>query len=250
MTRAVQKALELEQFEEFARASGIVPTGERSQPEPPEPDIVIRAPDGQCYGIELTEIAPGGAAAERRRRTDVMRKRILAEARALYNTPENQRPFVHVWVGWRSDGQAPDAHRAAPRLCEFVVQHPPNGDTIDEHFQVGAGSARDWPISYIGVAPASALSGGDWRNADMYMVRPLLDEELRTRIEQEGEKVGRYQGTYSHRWLIFVHSSHLPSTWSHVTRAVRDREYRSRYDRIFLLDLGGHRYEELTVTTV
>jgi hypothetical protein len=117
----------------------------RNRP-PPEPDIVIESAAGPV-AIELTEFALGD---NRRRAAESEQARTLARARALYES--DQRPPVHVSVGWAWHLPIVDAERCAERLSRLVANHAPTGNGW-QHLDPAPGElSREWPITRISIA--------------------------------------------------------------------------------------------------
>lgn len=236
-----KRARELEQFERFAAACACVPPGPRSQPEPPEPDVVIGPPYAQI-GVELTDLHPS-ADGEAQRRREGEQAKVVAAARDAYL--RGGYPPVHVWISWIRHDRLANRAALADRIASIVAAHPPGEGGLHE---IGTGFeplAPDLPITRIAVAEASTYHASDWRDGDMHEVGFCTAEDVQARIAHEDAKVDRYLGMYAARWLVLVVGAAGPSTWGCVAADVRQARFRSRYDRVFVFEYVYARSHEL-----
>jgi hypothetical protein len=240
-SETAKRERELTYFEAFASACPAVPLGRALQPEPPEPDIVIESANG-LIGVEMTELVLGG---QGRRGVEGEQGMTMEYARRLYES-RGYSP-VHICVSWASHMMPKHRKRIAERLCELIVQNPPDSGDPREVEQGEAAASPAWPITRIGIARSSGYAASDWRDGDMHKVGACTAADVRLRIAEEDHKVMRYQTAYVSRWLVLVKGAAGPSTWAFVTDDVSKTEYRSLYDRVFLFEMDRRRCHALEV---
>lgn len=248
MCDEAKRAYEWAQFERFAAACGFVPAGPGEQPSPPEPDIVV-GPPGARVAVELTDLHPGveatGAADEPvpvARARERQQEWVTAAARRAYEGAGH--PPVNVWISWIPRAQFRGRDALAKRIATVVAAHPPRGSGLRE---VGTGFEPIEPgLPVAGLAIAAATgAGAAWRDGDMHQIGVYAADEIQARIATEDAKVGRYREPYASRWLVLVIGAAGPSTWGEVGADVERAQFRSRYDRVFVLEYVPRRVHEL-----
>ena len=236
-----KKVHELQQFERFAASCGCVPAGDRAQPNPPEPDIVVR----ESIGVELTELHPAPYGALRR---GLESEQLLCTERARAAYIQRAHRPVHVWISWESGTRLQQRKVLCEGIVSLVARNPPHGAMpID----IGTGFQRiepDLPIVAMSIAPARSHEDSTWRDGDAHEVGFLTPETLQKRITHEDAKVDRYRGSYIARWLILLTRAAGPSTWGDPTDDVASSVFRSRFDCVFVFDDVHERTYPLRIT--
>jgi hypothetical protein len=118
----------------------------------------------------------------------------------------------------------------------LVARHIPNSDGVEE---IGTGERLlrpDLPISLFRVGKASSYAAADWGDGEFHLVRSCGSPEIQQRISVEDAKVARYKRAYESRWLVLITESAGPATWAAVLDDVWTEQYRSRFDRAFVLE--------------
>jgi hypothetical protein len=240
--REEQKQRELRQFRALQRTCNAIPACRVEQPLEPEPDIVLFCPEGQI-GIEFTEIHPSGV--EKRSR-EGEQEILIATTKRLYE--ETGHPPVNVYIDW--SGSPPLSKKAretsARLLCDLVVQNLPSGEEQSRNFGDGETLIHpSLPIREVSLFSASSRENAEWREWNFHDVVPPDPADLRERILFEESKIDRYKGTYKSWWLVLVAGAGGPSTWTVTSQGVSNQEFRSQYNRIFLLLMDRDKCVEL-----
>ena len=227
-----RKERELVQFDRFAATCASVPPCPVIQPAPPEPDIVLECRTG-WIGIELTALNPSG---EGSRSAEAERHELVTLAKGLFE--QRGHPPTHAWFQWTSRSLLSKHRRPhlASVLCELVAAYIPNSDGVEE---IGTGERvlrADLPISLLRVGKASSYAAADWGDGEFHEVRACGSPEIQQRITLEDAKVAHYKHTYESRWLVLITESAGPATWAAVLEDVWTEQYRSHFDRAFLLE--------------
>ena len=236
-----QKELELEQFSRFQSMCGSVPRGVLKQPDPPEPDIVLRTPEG-AVGIELTAIHPNGP---RRRWQESEQDELLDLSKTLYRDRGHEP--LSIWVHWGQNPPLLKANRRAlaDQLCELVARHCSPQWSVREVDQAVLNQYPQLPVAHLGFAAASSWDGADWREGAFHNVAPLGVAEVQASLEREDEKTKRYADSYLSFWLVLLCETAGPSTWGVTLKEVWATAFRSSFHRVFLVELGHGKCGEL-----
>lgn len=239
-----QKRLELEQFTEFAAICDCVPPGKPEQPRPPEPDIVLPGSLG-LIGIEFTDITLGG---RRQRAYEGEQRHRIEKAKKLYGERGNQP--ISVRFSWAGGGtlSAGNRERDARIICELIEQNPRSGkDLLHEIGDDMSLIRSDLPLTQMVTFEARSWDSADWRDGRFHKVEPCGAVEIQAEIIRKNPAVAGYQVPYSSRWLLLVLEADGPSTWGVVLDGVRHITFDSRFDRVFLFELGHRRWHELNL---
>lgn len=240
-----QKAYELAQFQRFSAACHCVPTGEWDQPREPEPDLVVKSTGGHI-GVELTELHPSSEAS---RRDEGEQDGSTGAALRLYEAAGH--PPVAVSVMWNSHPSIAKLDRItfAQLLYNLIVTHlPPANDFRRVEGSEALGGRL--PVECLTILRTDFHKSNFWSNARFGFVDPCRAADVQGRIELEDVKVARYGATYVSRWLVLVKGAAGPSTWGLVIDEVWQTPFRSRYDRVFLVEQDLGRCSELVVVPV
>jgi len=241
--KRAQKELELKQFSRFQSLCRSVPSGSFYQPDPPEPDIVLRTPQGSV-GIELTAIHPNGAS---RRWQESEQEELLNLAKEFYR--ERGHDPISIWVHWSRNPPLLKATRRplADQLCRLVVEHCSPEWTLREVDEAVLARYQELPVAHLGFAVASSWDGADWREGAFHEVAPLGIPEVQSYLEREEEKASRYREVYSSLWLVLLCESAGPSSWGATLKEVWTVAFRSSFQRVFLVELGHRTCGELRI---
>jgi hypothetical protein len=240
---SLRKGIEREQFARFRSLCQCGLKGSITQPEPPEPDIVVPTSNG-LVGVELTAIHPNGSQS---RWQESEQKELLDLAKKLYRT-RGHAP-INIWVHW---GRSPAILRSnrsilAQRLCDLVAERcsPEWG-----YLEVADSALTEFgelPIAHLGFAAASSWDGADWGEGAFHRVAPLGVPEVQAFLDREDPKTRRYREVYASIWVVLLCETAGPSTWGVTVKDVWRVEFKSSFQRAFLVEIGHGTCGELKI---
>lgn len=226
------KEKELKWFKTCQNLSPLFPSGEPEQnpSHAPEPDILFR---GKDLGIEITEYLPKHDGGSPLRRSEVLRDRILQEAKEVFERASNDR--IVVSVSWdphqefspktKSNVAEQIAQRVTAMLANRVNWWLPDWKTTE-------GKSLGRHVGYIEIWPRggqsawtsteSGTGGGDVRRVQQI-------------IRGKEALVSKYRKTCSNVWLLIVADGHL-STFFSPDEDFHSAVFETSFDQVFLLD--------------
>jgi hypothetical protein len=199
----------------------------------PEVDVLVTSIDGREIGVEVTRLHPTGGVEARR--WESTQQSISRRAQQMY---ENDGfPPVEVVILW-SEWVDPSAKRitdVARCLKDFVVDHLPDfGHSVEvrledvnrselPHGIAGIQIRRFFPDVSHWHAPRAGFPG------------TITAAQIRERISAKDAKL-RVAPRFSERWLVLAFGGEGRSTWGRIPDDLVDTEFRSCFDRAFLVD--------------
>ena len=226
--RRAKQDRESAEFENFLHLSGRSFDSFQSADEP-EPDVIARK-GNETYGIEITNFHRQQA-----KQKESEEDRIIERAGALYSASGGPRLDVSViWAPhYRIRKHARD--HLARRLALLVQQNTP---------QRGHAIHLDWrnfesdlmeAVSDVSINRLIDFKHNHWHAARAGFVPNWDPVTLQKEINENNAKPSRYVGHYTEVWLLIVSSFGAPSAWMEMTDDVKNNQFRSSFDRVFLL---------------
>jgi len=238
MTRPHRKESELRRFRIFQKRTGILPGGEASQPDPPEPDICVTV-QGALIGVEITELVTSRS----QRAQESEQDGVVAATQRLY--AQKGLPCVGAEFHWKDAASISKTQRRdlAPFLAEVVASHVPGlGEQIildptpeaTEHFEHPLFD-RIWLNRIV------EHDENLWDSPRSWWVPRLVPEVVQSRIDGKNGRPAEYRVNYTERWLVITSDGAAPSSGFDLTASVLDHVYSTTFDRAFIaiFAMGG-----------
>jgi hypothetical protein len=226
------KEKELRWFKACQNLCPLFPTGEAEQnpSHARKPDIVFR---DIGLGIEITEYLPKNEGGSLLRRSEVLRDRILQEAKKVFERSSNEQ--VVVLVSWDPHQEFSSKTKVdvAEQIARTIINMLANGMNLWlPDWTTAEGKFLGRHIGHIDIWPhcgrsvwTSAESGTG--GGDVCRVQQIIrDKEAR---------VSKYRETCNDVWLLIVADGHLSTLFSpdeDFSCAVFD----TSFDQVFLFD--------------
>jgi hypothetical protein len=211
---------------------------------PPEPDIVATGA-GDSIGIELTHMR--GIAALSVHESE----KALVVRRACELVTHRTRASTAVRVDWAPGIVFTKENREAlsAKLAHFVEAHlPPDGtDLVFGPPFVAESDPSDPELSYVSILREDAADESDWDGMDNWDGATAEPPFVQTHIDRKKSKPAKYLVRYTQRWLLLIHEGYKPSSGYELGATVRLAEFRSSFDRVFVLSLTPGAVTELHV---
>ncbi len=228
MSDTKKVALEAANFENFLHVGQI--KFDRHGPQcSPEPDRVAYRGERE-FGVEITgfyrQIEKGRESEE---------ARTIEMAFEIYQRRGGPHLMLSAMWAPHFTVQKKDRTRLAEKIADVVINHPPLDQqwlTLDwHHFD----SDLMLAIDHIAIYRLPNSSHGHWAVAAGGAVPEWDVISLQRELDRKKDKPRHYCRRYEEIWLLLVSAFGAPSAWMEVTDEVRNAEFHSPYDKVFLL---------------
>lgn len=202
-----------------------------------DPDFIVQVEKGPI-GIEHTELLRQGWTdrGSYLKAQENEWQKALWKAKQLYETRE--LPPLDVAVFWNEHLRLTSARRKElqTELADIIATHLPRQN--ESHEIEGTGlpdSPLPEEVHSIRIARFDFLTKNHWNFPQADWVPELSNEEIREVIAKKEEPLPSYRQKCSGVWLLIVVEGLFPSSLYDVADAVREREFQSEFDKLFLL---------------
>ncbi|HEX8708807.1 MAG TPA: hypothetical protein VF723_11235 [Pyrinomonadaceae bacterium] len=246
MSRVIdKKQRERWQLETFRASYSDFPPGNITPSE--EPDFLIEN-DGKVIGIELTGIyRPPTADRLPMQASESLMNQVVERARAIYEESGGPALWVSVLFSSFPQLRKSQVSELAAKLARIVS---------DKNVKVG-GSVRienDWedtdyfPEAFytINIRHSASLTKGFWSVPTAAFIPQLAADDIQQTIDKKDTLCPTYRKKCQEAWLLIVYGSALSSTFE-MPNDVREHEYRSNFDRVFMCDVFSQVTVELNI---
>ncbi len=213
------------------------------------PDFLVELPDGRV-GIEVRRLFwPHDGVGSPPQAQDVRRAQLIHRTCELYD--RNGGAPARVWVHL-SDGlllRRDDIDALAWVLSDLVGERRvTEGEHVVWEWEQLPPSLRDRVdvVSAWGGHRKSSL----WTANGAFMVPYLAPDEVQGELAAKEDKVAEYRSSCDRVWLLLVADTMEQASTLYLRDESRTHEYRSGFDRAFVLYTLEEEYVELAVTPV
>jgi hypothetical protein len=240
------KEKELKWFKACQNLCPLFPPGEPEQnpSHARKPDIVFHHIG---LGIEITEYLPKNEGGSSLRRSEVLRDRILEEAKKAFERSSNDQVVVSVSWDPHQEFSPRTKTNVAEQIAQTVIAMLANGvDWWLPDWTTSEGKSLGRHVGYIEIWPRRDPSA--WTSAesgtgggDVYRVQQI--------IRGKEALISKYRETCNNVWLLIVADGHLSALFSpdeDFPCAVFD----TSFDQVFLFDAFHNQVRHLATRVI
>lgn len=207
------------------------PAGDFEQPDPPAPDILVRAPDG-VVGIEITQIFQEDEGVEGAQQA------ILSAARKQHLAAGGEPLFVNVSF---APGWPPRKPEAVATLRQLVFEHKPRLGSGACVYLRRATAPRLLPAWLQGLTILSSPGEADpaWIGGSVWSTVSLTPEKLEACVRKKEPKIDGYRRYCDRIWLLLVCDLYPMVASFSVPHEASAWSFRHKFDRVLLVSREG-----------
>lgn len=238
---ADQKRRELFFFSKFRALSSVCRGAQPTQPDPPEPDIIV----GEI-GVEITEFY----SQDTRKRDETEQQLVLEEAQHIYEKAHTRDVIVAVNWNQSAAPSRKDRPTLAGQLVDVVIKNMPRVDAWIEIEQDGdPGCALPSIIDSIKIQRFAVHKSSYFFSPRSAFLFPCSIDQLQAVISGKDSKFTAYAGMCKSLFLLIVAEGRATSSWCQIPQEASDHQYKSIFDRVFFLNLISSGITELSVAS-
>jgi hypothetical protein len=230
---AENKAREKLFVELFKSAYANFPAGEIiADKEQERPDVIVATPVGKI-GIEITSLHDG----KLKRIESECEKAVLA-ARRIYEKQGLPKLHVSVHIGGENSFNRATRNKFANAIAGLVAANvPPPGKYVAVENDFNDPVRFPYEIDSIYIYQYSWSDENNWTAPSAGFYREHFVEELQRVISEKDSKLSGYMPDCKEQWLLVVAENSSPSTFFDPSEKTVNHNYKSAFDKIFVMEL-------------
>ena len=229
----VQKERENYYLDRFQSTYSDFPAGTIRATE--KPDFLVEADNG-FVGIELTELYHSDSEARiPRQASEALREQCIRRAESICMNDARSQLYVSVYFSNWIHLKKSIIPALSARLAELVQSV--NVDVNCSIMLEDDGETDGFPeeVDSIHIRRLPAVIRGFWNAPNGGWVPDCSSEQIQETIDKKNRRVIDYRRHCNSIWLVIVIDGFRISSSFNLPRATRNHDYRSAFDRTFLL---------------
>ena len=253
MTRQEQKLYELNVAQLFRKAGGIDSTAEL-QHVPDHlnrPDIEVKS-EAISIGVEIRNLyndEQEGYGSRDRKRRGVYHS-IVSRCTELHSRCSERWIVVRVSFDKHVDINLLAKRERRNQIAEMLV-------SLVEGLQLQIGDVFEmrsedlwgpqWPEEVMGLDGVLLEGDGspEWNFSDSFWVDETTDEIIQNGLNDKERNINSWRNRYDEAWVILVLDGSVGASMLRLHQQLMNIEYRSSFDRAFIMEFTGRSYKEL-----
>jgi hypothetical protein len=232
MTIDEKKERELHCVRLFKQAFNQFPSGDLLPDE--TPDCIVRAAERRI-GIEVTRLFRDVKLQARESNLD----RIVQLAKSLYIADGGPPVLVRVFPSHQHEFPSKSITELAERVMDTVRQNiPAEGETLEEEYVYTNREYFPECINTIRVTRISGVKRNQWSAPKAHFILPGSSDLLQANLDAKESKYVPCRGKADEVWLLCVTDTERLATYIPFCEETFTRQYRTRFDRVFVLQYG------------
>jgi len=255
MTRKGQKLAEMKVAQLFRNAGGLdIHVDLLFVPDCLErPDIIANA-GGKTVGIEIRRLyndeQEGSGSGDRKRHA--IYQSVVAACSELHSRRSDRWIVVRLSFSKYADIDQIAKRRSglkqeiAEKLVDLIEDLPLRvGNPFDLRSEDLSGSR--WPEGIDSVHGVLLEGNGppEWGFSDSFWVAETTDGIIQRALDEKEQKIDSWRDGYDETWVILVLDGSVGASMLRLHRQLIESEYLSSFDRAFIMEFTGTRYQEL-----
>ena len=253
MTRQEQKLYELNLVQLFRKAGGIGSSAELQHvPDHlSRPDIQVRS-EVISIGIEIRNLYNDereGSGSQDRKRSGVYQS-IVNRCTELHSRSSTRRIVVRISFNKQVDINQLGRRERKNQIAEMLVG-------LVEGLQLQIGDLFElrsedlwgpqWPEEVMGLGGVLLEGDGppEWNFSDSCWVDETTDEIIQNGLDDKERHIDSWRNRYNEAWVILVLDGSVGASMLRLHEQLMSFEYRSSFDRAFIVEFTGRSYKEL-----
>lgn len=243
-----KKEMERWRLERFKNLIRDFPSGDIQPTE--EPDFLVHAAD-RIVGVELTDLhrgTPPGQIPEQA--SEAMRKRVIARAQELYTAQKQPPVIVSFFLDDRVHIKKQEVEGFATELASIVGKNLPAPNSTVE-VPTDWDDARELPsiLHSLSIHRRDVLTDTFFNAPGATWLPTLNREDIERALASKDPKYDNYRAKCNEAWLVINADIETMATWFEFDPGVLSSSFKTRFDRVFLVEHFGGRAHELAITS-
>ena len=206
------------------------------------PDAIVVTPKGKI-GIEITSLYDN----ELKRKESECEKAVLA-ARKLYESQNLPALHVSVHIGGENSFNRANRNKFATAIASLVKANiPAPGKYVAVENDFNNQARFPYEIDSIYIFQYAWEDNNLWTAPSAGFYRQDFAEELQRVIATKDSKLAGYAPSCAEQWLLVVAENGSPSTFFDPSSKTLSHTYRTKFNRIFIMELFKLKVEELKI---
>lgn len=234
MSNSTEKKARERRFVELLKeAYPDFPSGEIVADERQErPDVVVVSVQGSI-GIEITSLHDRNL-----KRAESECEKTVLDACRVYEKQNLPKLHVSVHIGRENSFNRTNRNKFAATIANLVsVNVPPPGEYASVENDFNDPGRFPFEIDSIYIYQYSWPDENCWTAPSAGLYRENFVEELQRVISEKDSKLSGYEPDCIQQWLLVVAENGSPSTFFDPSNDTVNHNYKSAFDKVFLMEL-------------